>query len=84
MGCCWSLKTYFLQYHLNFFPENRGAVNYEQGEQFHQDIQAMEAFHQDFWNEKKMKDYCWMLYRDDFSHVYKRKTYAKYFKSHVS
>ena len=27
-----------------------------------------------------MGDYCWMLYRDDANHPYKRKSYAKQFK----
>ena len=84
MGCRMSLKMHFLHSHLNFFPVNLGAVSDEQGERFHQDIQAMEARYQGFWNEGMMGDYCWMLYRDDPSHVYKRKSYAKHFKCHVS
>ena len=71
MGCCMSLKVHFLHSHLDFFPANLGAVSDEQGEQFHQDIQAMEACYQGFWNEEMMDDYCWMLYHDDQSHSYK-------------
>ena len=48
MGCRMSLKMHFLHSHLNFFPENLGAVSDEQGERFHQDIQAMEARYQGF------------------------------------
>ena len=48
MVCRMSLKMHFLQSHLNFFPENLGAVSDEQGERFHQDIQVMEARYKGF------------------------------------
>ena len=64
---------------LDFFPANLGAVNDEQGERFHQDIQAMEARYQGFGNEGMMTDYCWMLYRDDPTHSHKQKSYSKHF-----
>jgi hypothetical protein len=35
MGCNMSLKVYFLGSHLDFFPENLGAVSDEHGERFH-------------------------------------------------
>jgi len=38
LGCNMSLKVHFLHSHLDFFPENCGAVNDEHGERFHQDI----------------------------------------------
>ena len=37
-----SLKIHFLHSHLDFFPENLGAVSDEHGETFHQDIAYME------------------------------------------
>jgi hypothetical protein len=43
MGCSMSLKVHFLDSHLDFFPENLGAVSDEHGERFHQDIYNMEA-----------------------------------------
>lgn len=43
MGCWMSLKIHFLHFHLNFFPPNLRAVNDEQGERFHQDINKMES-----------------------------------------
>ena len=58
MGYRMSLKVHFLHSHLDFFPTNLGAVSDEQGEQFHQDIQAMEARYHGFWNEGMMGDYC--------------------------
>ena len=79
MGCRMSLKMHFLHSHLDFFPENLGAVNDEQGERFHQDIQAMEERYKGVWNEGMMGDYCWMLYRDDANYPYKRKSYFKHF-----
>ena len=79
MGCRMSLKMHFLHSHLDFFPENLGAVSDEQGERFHQDIQAMEERYKGIWNEGMMGDYCWMLYRDDANHPYKRKSYVKHF-----
>jgi hypothetical protein len=42
LGCLMSLKIHFLKSHLDFFPENLGAVCEEQGECFHQDIKDME------------------------------------------
>ena len=36
------LKVHFIDSHLDFFPENLGAVSNEQGEQFHQDISTVE------------------------------------------
>ena len=79
MGCRMSLKMHFLHSHLNFFPENLGAVSDEQGERFHQDIQLMENRYQGFWNESMMGDYCWMLYRDNPDKVFKRKSYSQRF-----
>ena len=42
MGCNMSLKIHFLDSHLDFFPDNLGAVIDEHGEHFHQDISALE------------------------------------------
>ncbi|GFY31598.1 uncharacterized protein TNCV_4199101 [Trichonephila clavipes] len=38
LGCNMSDKVHFLHSHLDYFPENLGAVCEEQGERFHQDI----------------------------------------------
>ena len=54
MGCLMSLKMRFLHSHLDFFPANFGTVSNEQGERFYQDIQAMEARYQDFWNDGRL------------------------------
>jgi hypothetical protein len=41
LGCNVSLKVNFLDFHLDFFPANFGAVSEEQPERFHQDIKEM-------------------------------------------
>jgi len=46
MGCNMSLKTHFLESHLDFFPENLGEVSDEHGERFHQDTMTMEKRNQ--------------------------------------
>ena len=58
MGCRMSLKMNFVHSHLDFFPENLGAVSDEQGERFHQDIQATEERYKGVWNEGMMGGYC--------------------------
>ncbi|UYV84372.1 hypothetical protein LAZ67_X001961 [Cordylochernes scorpioides] len=47
LGCNLSLKIHFLHSHLDFFPDNLGAVSDEHGERFHQDISSMEKRYQD-------------------------------------
>ncbi|GBN00043.1 hypothetical protein AVEN_192949-1 [Araneus ventricosus] len=44
--CSMSLKVHLLDWHLDYFPENLGAVSEEQGEIFHQDIKEMERRYQ--------------------------------------
>ena len=56
-GCRMSLKIHFLHTHLDFFPANLGAISEEQGDRFHQDIQAMAARYQSFMNEATLADY---------------------------
>ncbi len=42
LGCNMSVKVHFLHSHLDYFPENLGAMSKEQGEHFHQDIKTIE------------------------------------------
>jgi hypothetical protein len=46
MGRNMSLKVHFLDSHLDFFPENVGAVSDDHGERFHQDISNKEKRYQ--------------------------------------
>ncbi|UYV62399.1 hypothetical protein LAZ67_2000421 [Cordylochernes scorpioides] len=46
LGGNMSLKIHFLHSHLDFFPDNLGAVSDEHGERFHQDISSMEKRYQ--------------------------------------
>jgi hypothetical protein len=64
MGCNMSLKVHFLGSHLDFFPENLGAVSDEHKERFHQDISNMEKRYQGKWSLSMLADYCWTLKRD--------------------
>jgi hypothetical protein len=59
-----SLKVHFLGSHLNFFPENLGAVSDEHGKRIHQDISNMEKRYQGKWSLSMLADYCWILKRD--------------------
>lgn len=73
LGCRMSLKIHFLHSHLNFFPENLGAVSDEQGERFHQEISIMEQRYQGRWDPAMMGDYCWFLQRETDPAGHKRK-----------
>ena len=59
-----SIKLHFLNSHIDYFPENLGAVSEEQGERFHQDLKELEVRYQGRWNTNMMADYCWLLKRD--------------------
>ena len=64
LGCRMSLKMHFLPSHLDFFPQNLGAVSDEHGERFHQDISIMEYRYQGRFDSNMMGDCCWFLQRD--------------------
>jgi hypothetical protein len=64
MGCNMSLKIHFLHSHLDFFPENLGAVSDEHGERFHQDIATIENRYTSKWSRAVIADYCWTIAKD--------------------
>jgi hypothetical protein len=74
MGCNMSLKVHFLDSHLDFFPENLGAISDEHGERFCKDISNMEKWYQGKWSLSMMADYCWTLKRDVPQVTYSRKS----------
>lgn len=77
MGCNMSLKVHFLHSHLDFFPENLGAVSDEHGERFHQDIAKFEKRFSGRWNASMLAEYCWFLVRETSASEYKRKANTK-------
>jgi len=77
LGCNMSLKIHFLHSHLDFFPDNCGAVSDEHGERFHQDISTMENRYQRKWSPAMLADYCWTVVRDASDVQYKRQAKKK-------
>jgi hypothetical protein len=75
-----SLKVHFLDSHLDFFPENLGAVSDKHGERFHQDISNMEKQYQGKWSLSMLDDYCWTLKRDVPQVTYSRKSTTAIFQ----
>ena len=61
LGNRMSLKLHFLHLHLEFFPENLGAVSDEHGERFYQYIVVVETRYKGKSNANIMGDYCWFL-----------------------
>jgi hypothetical protein len=70
IGCNMSLKVH----HLDFFPENLGAVSDEHVERFHRDVYKMEKWYQGKWSLSMLADYCWTLKRDVPQATYSRKS----------
>ena len=75
--CNMSLKIHFLCSHLDFFPENCGAVCDEHGERFHQDISSIQKRYEGKWNCAMLSDYCWTLAKDVPTMKYKRQAKRK-------
>lgn len=84
LGSSMSLKIHLLDSHLDFLPENLGAVSDEHGERFHQDISVMESRYQGRWSAAMLADYCWTLQRDLPNAQHKRKATVKKFKPSTS
>ncbi|GBN90235.1 hypothetical protein AVEN_15933-1 [Araneus ventricosus] len=53
-----SLKLHGLDSHLNFFPQNLGAISDEHGERFHLDISVFEKRFSGRWNRSMLAEYC--------------------------
>ena len=63
--------------HLDFLPQNYGAMSDKHGEHFHQDISSMEKRYRGNWNCAILADYCWTLARDATTMEYKRQAKRK-------
>ncbi|UYV79433.1 hypothetical protein LAZ67_17002595 [Cordylochernes scorpioides] len=74
LGCNMSLKIHFLHSHLDFFPDNLGAVSDEHCERFHQAISSMKKRYQGKWSPAMLADDCWALKRDLPQATYRRKS----------
>jgi hypothetical protein len=83
MGCNMSLNVHSLDSHLNFFPENLGAVSDEHGERFHQDSFTMEKQYQGKWSPSMLADYCWTLRTDVPQAKYSRKSSTVTFRLYI-
>ena len=57
LECNMPKKVHFWDSHLDFFPENFGAVSDEHGGRFHQDISTMEKRYQGKWGYPL----CWLV-----------------------
>ena len=74
-----SLKIHILHFHLDFFPENLGAVSDEHGERFHQDIAEIKKMYQGKWYVNALVDYCWSLITDELNPHHRRACKRKSF-----
>ena len=72
-----SLKLHFLHSHLEFFPDNLGAVSDEHGERFHQDIAVVETHYKGKSNANMMGDYCWFLQKQSETKYYRSAKHVK-------
>ena len=72
IGCNISVKVHFLHSHVDYFPDNLGAVSEGQEKRFHQDIKTMEERYQGYWSDSMMVDYCWCLIRECTDTTYSR------------
>jgi len=64
LGCSMSLKSHFLESHLDFFSDNCGMVSDEHSECFCKYIATMEQRYNGKWSTSMLADYyCWTLQR---------------------
>jgi hypothetical protein len=63
MGCD-VFKAYFVDSHLDSFPENLGAVSDEHAERIHQHISTKEKRYQEKCSTNMLVDHCRTLRRD--------------------
>ena len=69
LGNRMSLKLHFLHSHLEFFPDNLGAVSDEHSKRFHQDIAVVETRYKGKSNANMMGDYCWFLQKQSEKNI---------------
>lgn len=79
MGCNMTVKTHFLESHLEFFPSNVGQLSDEQGERGHQDLKKMEKRYLGKNLINAIADHCWSLCRKGNEGCFEGKNKRKYF-----
>lgn len=69
-----SLKIHFLNSHLDFFPENLGAVSDQHGERFHQTFARIESFYKNKskYSSSMLADYIWLSMGEDDPVIHNR------------
>ena len=72
--CNMSVKVHFFDSHLDFFPENLGAMSDEHSGRFHQDISCMVKRYQGKGIPIMLADYCGTLRTDMPQAQYSRKS----------
>ena len=77
LGSKMSLKLHFLHSHLEFFPDNLGAVSDEHGERFHQDIAVVETRYKGKSSANMMGDYCWFLQKQSETKYHRSAKHVK-------
>ena len=58
LGCNMNIKMHYLFSHMGRFPDNRGSMNDEQGQRFHQDMKEMKTMCQGRWDAFMMVNCC--------------------------
>jgi len=60
-GCNKSFGGHFIDFHLDFLPENLRTVRREHGQRINQDISSFEMRYQGELCSSMLSDYCWIL-----------------------
>ena len=79
LGARASVKLYFLQLHLDYFPKNCGDLSEEKGECFHLDIRIMKECYPGQWDVNFLGEYCWCWKWDEVATEHKRKSLKRLF-----
>ena len=78
MGTQISLTMHFLDFHLEFFPENNGDVSDKHGKRFHQDFKVFEERYEGNVRFAMMVDFCWSPWRDTDKDLCRKRKYPQH------
>lgn len=65
LGYSMTIKEHILHWHLDYFPQNLGALSEEQRQRFYEDIKDMEWWFKGRWNINMTGKYFWMLTQNE-------------------